>query len=138
PTGLLLGARREAPAGQYYWRITQYLLPFHTMPPPEVGDDPLMHAHVWIPMDDDQLANWCISWHPTRAITREEIAEFHAGSSIHVTDYAPATSEASGDIPAAADRPNDYLAARAAQRTRPVLRAPGVGAQDEPTTGTQG
>ncbi len=59
PTGLLLGARREAPAGQYYWRITQYLLPFHTMPPPEVGDDPLMHAHVWIPMDDDQLVNWC-------------------------------------------------------------------------------
>src|SRR6267143_258200 len=54
PTGLLLGARREAPAGQYYWRITQYLLPFHTMPPPEVGDDPLMHAHVWIPMDDDR------------------------------------------------------------------------------------
>ncbi|PYO21011.1 MAG: hypothetical protein DMD85_15425 [Candidatus Rokuibacteriota bacterium] len=55
PTGLLLGARREAPAGRYYWRITQYLLPFHTMPPPEVGEDPLLHAHVWIPMDDEQL-----------------------------------------------------------------------------------
>src|SRR5207237_372962 len=46
-TGLLLGARREAPAGQYYWRITQYLLPFHTVPPPAAGDAPLMHAHVW-------------------------------------------------------------------------------------------
>jgi phthalate 4,5-dioxygenase len=39
-TGLLIGARRDAPAGQHYWRITQYLLPFHTMPPPEVGSDP--------------------------------------------------------------------------------------------------
>src|SRR5262249_56218165 len=110
PNGFLRGARREAPAGRCYWRITQYLLPFHTMPPPEVGDDPLLHTHVWIPMDDDQLVNWCISWHPTRAITREEIAEFHAGSSIHVTAYAPATSDAYGDIRPAASRTNDYLA----------------------------
>src|SRR5260370_37033897 len=134
PTGLLLGARREAPAGQYYWRITQYLLPFHTMPPPEVGDDPLMHAHVWIPMDDDQLVNWCVSWHPTRAITREERAAFHAGSSIHVTDYAPATSEAYGDIRPAARRANDYLADREAQRTRKLFGGPGVGAPDKAVT----
>jgi phthalate 4,5-dioxygenase oxygenase subunit len=138
PTGLLLGARREAPAGQYYWRITQYLLPFHTMPPPEVGDDPLMHAHVWIPMDDDQLVNWCISWHPTRAITREEIAEFHAGSSIHVTAYAPASSDAYGDIRPAAGRANDYLADWEAQRTRKFFGVPGVGAQDKAITESQG
>ena len=138
PTGLLLGARREAPAGQYYWRITQYLLPFHTMPPPEVGDDPLMHAHVWIPMDDDQLVNWCISWHPTRAITADEVAEFHAGSSIHVTDYAPATSEAYGDIRPAAERANDYLADWEAQRTRKFFGVPGVGAQDKAITESQG
>ena len=78
-TGLLIGARRDAPAGQYYWRITQYLLPFHTMPPPEVGSDPLLHTHVWVPIDDDHLVNWCVSWHPTRAITDDERAQFHAG-----------------------------------------------------------
>jgi len=138
PNGLLLGARREAPAGQYYWRITQYLLPFHTMPPPEVGDDPLLHTHVWIPMDDDQLVNWCVSWHPTRAITREEIAEFHAGSSIHVTAYAPPTGEAYGDIRPAAARANDYLADWEAQRTRKFFGVPGVGAQDKAITESQG
>ena len=137
-TGLLLGARREAPAGQYYWRITQYLLPFHTMPPPEVGEDPLLHTHVWIPMDDAQMVNWCISWHPTRAITSEEIAEFHAGSSIHVTEYAPATSEAYGDIRPAANRANDYLADWEAQRTRKFFGVPGVGAQDKALTESQG
>ncbi len=138
PIGLVLGARREAPAGQYYWRITQYLLPFHTMPPPEVGDDPLMHTHVWIPMDDDQLVNWCVSWHPTRPITREEIAEFDAGSSIHVTEYAPATSDAYGDIRPAASRDNDYLADWEAQRTRKFFGVPGVGAQDKAITESQG
>src|SRR3989442_2391799 len=137
-TGLLIGARREAPAGQYYWRITQYLLPFHTMPPPEVGSDPLFHTHVWIPIDDDQLANWCVSWHPTRAITADERAEFRAGSSIHVMDYAPATSEPYGDIRPAASRANDYLADWEAQRARKFFGVPGVGAQDKAITQSQG
>ena len=137
-TGLLLGARREAPAGQYYWRITQYLLPFHTMPPSEVGIDPLFHTHVWIPVDDDHLVNWCVSWHPTRAITEAEVAQFHAGSSIHVTDYAPATSEAYGDIRPVANRDNDYLRDWEAQRTRVLFGVPGVGAQDKAITESQG
>ncbi len=97
-----------------------------------------MHAHVWIPMDDDQLVNWCISWHPTRAVTREEIAEFHAGSSIHVTAYAPASSDAYGDIRPAAHRANDYLADWEAQRTRKFFGVPGVGAQDKAITESQG
>jgi phenylpropionate dioxygenase-like ring-hydroxylating dioxygenase large terminal subunit len=138
PMGLLLGARREAPAGQYYWRITQYLLPFHTMPPAEVATDPVLHTHVWIPMDDAQMVNWCVSWHPTRAITPEEIAEFHAGASIHVMDYAPATSDAYGDIRPRANPANDYLADWEAQRTRKFFGVPGVGAQDKAITESQG
>jgi hypothetical protein len=136
-TGLLIGARREAPAGQYYWRITQYLVPFHTMPPPEVGSDPLLHTHVWVPIDDDHLVNWCVSWHPTRAITEQEQAEFRAGASIHVTDCAPATSEAYGDIRPRASRANDYLADWEAQRTRVFFGVPGVGAQDKAVTESQ-
>jgi phthalate 4,5-dioxygenase len=136
-TGLLVGARRDAPAGQHYWRITQYLLPFHTMPPPEVGSNPLLHAHVWIPIDDDHLVNWCISWHPTRALTADEVAGFHTGSSIHVTDYAPPTNDAYGDIRPVAGRPNDYLADWEAQRTRKFFGVPGVGAQDKAITESQ-
>jgi phenylpropionate dioxygenase-like ring-hydroxylating dioxygenase large terminal subunit len=136
-TGLLIGARREAPAGQYYWRITQYLLPFHTMPPPEVGRDPLFHAHVWIPIDDDHLVNWCASWHPRRALTAQELAEFQAGSSIHVMDYAPATNEAYGDIRPCGNPANDYLADWEAQRTRKFFGVPGVGGQDKAITESQ-
>src|SRR3989454_738084 len=137
-TGLLIGARREAPAGQYYWRITRYLLPFHTMPPPEVGSDPVLHSHVWIPIDDDHLVNWCISWHPPRALTEDEQAEFRAGSSIHAMEYAPATSEAYGDIRPIASRSNDYLADWEAQRTRKFFGVPGVGVQDKAITESQG
>jgi phenylpropionate dioxygenase-like ring-hydroxylating dioxygenase large terminal subunit len=137
-TGLLIGARREAPAGQYYWRITQYLLPFHTMPPPEVGSDALLQSHVWIPVDDDHLVNWCISWHPTRAVTANELAAFRTGSGIHITEYAPATSEAYGDIRPVANLANDYLADWEAQRTRKFFGVPGLGGQDKAITESQG
>jgi phthalate 4,5-dioxygenase oxygenase subunit len=137
-TGLLIGARREAPAGQYYWRVTRYLVPFHTMPPPEVGTDPVIHSHVWIPIDDDHLVNWCISYHPTRALTADEVVQFRAGSSIHVMDYAPETSEAYGDIRPIQSRSNDYLADWEAQRTRKFFGVPGVGSQDKAITESQG
>jgi phthalate 4,5-dioxygenase oxygenase subunit len=136
-TGLLIGARREAPAGQHYWRITQYIVPFHTMPPPEVGSDPIYHTHVWVPVDDEHLVNWCVSWHPARPLTGAELVAFHAGASIHVTDYAAATNEAYGDIRPRADRVNDYLADWEAQRTRKFFGVPGVGAQDKAITESQ-
>ena len=137
-TGLLIGARRDAPAGQYYWRVTRYLVPFHSMPPPEVGSDPVIHSHVWIPIDDDHLVNWCISYHPTRALTADEVAQFRAGSSIHVMDYAPETSEAYGDIRPIQSRANDYLADWEAQHVRKFFGVPGVGSQDKAITESQG
>ena len=39
PGGLLIGARRNAEAGKYYWRITQWIMPCMTMIPPR-GDHP--------------------------------------------------------------------------------------------------
>ncbi len=39
--GFILGARRDAEGNGHYWRITQYHLPFHSMPPVDLGDDKL-------------------------------------------------------------------------------------------------
>jgi phenylpropionate dioxygenase-like ring-hydroxylating dioxygenase large terminal subunit len=135
--GLLIAGRRDAPAGRYYWRITQFVVPFHTMPPPEVGADPLLQSHVWVPMDDGQLVNWCISWHPTRDVTAGEIEAMHANKGIHVTSYLPPTSEPYGDIRPTAHRANDYLADWDVQRTRKFSGIPGVGAQDKAITEMQ-
>jgi phenylpropionate dioxygenase-like ring-hydroxylating dioxygenase large terminal subunit len=91
--GVLLGARRQADPGMYYWRITHFHMPFYTMPPTETKPDPLRHLHIWVPMDDERVINWCISWHPNRDITDSERQAFESGMSIHLMDYAPATSE---------------------------------------------
>ncbi len=135
--GMLLGARRDTDEGMYYWRITQFHMPFHTMPPTDPKANPVLHSHIFVPVDDDNLVNWCISWHPTRDLTAEELAAMHAGLSIHLTTYAPATSAAYGDIRPQASQHNDYLIDWEAHQTRKFFGVPGVGAQDKAITENQ-
>ncbi|HET9489742.1 MAG TPA: Rieske 2Fe-2S domain-containing protein [Methylomirabilota bacterium] len=136
--GMLIAAGRETGAGMCYWRITQFHMPFHTLPPTDPTPDPLMHSHVWVPVDDEHLVNWCISWHGARPLTAEERAALGAGLSIHILDYAPATSEPYGDIRPRADRRNDYAMDWAAHQGRKFFGVPGVGAQDKAITESQG
>ena len=82
----LIGARREAEAGMYYWRITQFHMPFYTMPPTDPKTDPLLHSHIFVPVDDEASVNWCISWHPTRALSAERACR-HARRPEHSHDH---------------------------------------------------
>ena len=60
-----------------------------------------------------------------------------AGSSIHIMDYAAATSAAYGDIRPRQHRGNDYLCDWEEQWTRKFFGVPGVGAQDKSITESQ-
>src|SRR5581483_3458506 len=48
--GVVIGARRTNPDGRWYWRITQFLLPFYTMPPTDLNER-VVQSHIWVPMD---------------------------------------------------------------------------------------
>jgi phthalate 4,5-dioxygenase oxygenase subunit len=135
--GVLIAAGRDAGKGMSYWRITQFHMPFHTLPPTDPKPDPVMHSHIWVPVDDENLVNWCISWHGSRALTAEERASMRAGLSIHIQDYAPATSDAYGDIRPRADKRNDYAMDWQAHGTSKIFGVPGVGAQDKAITESQ-
>ena len=135
--GALIGARRSWPDGQHYWRISQFLMPFYTMPPTD-RDEKMTQSHIWVPMDDTNVVNWMVTWHPDRALTAEERALHLAGKGAHVCDYAPATSEAYGDVRTAANRGNDYGMDWEAHRTRMVCGIPGFGVQDQAIQESQG
>ena len=66
--GLYIGARRNAENGNYYWRITQWVMPCFTMIPPR-ADHPL-HGHFWIPIDDENCWAWSFDFHPVRGADR--------------------------------------------------------------------
>jgi len=105
--GLYIGARRNAEAGHYYWRITPWIMPCFTMVPPR-GDHPV-HGHFWVPIDDENNWAWSFDYHPTRALTEHEVKAMKDGHGIHVR-YVPGTYRP------LQNKDNDYLMDRAAQK----------------------
>jgi phthalate 4,5-dioxygenase oxygenase subunit len=122
PGGLYIGARRNAENGHYYWRITPWVMPCFTMIPPR-GNHPV-HGHFWIPIDDENCWAWSFDYHPTRALTGDEVDAMRAGKGIHV-QYVP------GSFRPAANKDNDYLIDRAAQKAgRTYSGVDGIAMQD--------
>ena len=105
--GLFIGARRNAENGNYYWRITQYVLPAFTMIAPR-ADHPV-HGHFWVPIDDENCWAWSFDYKVTRPLAEKEVAAMRAGQGIHVS-YVPGTYRPR------ANKDNDYLVDRAAQK----------------------
>jgi phenylpropionate dioxygenase-like ring-hydroxylating dioxygenase large terminal subunit len=105
--GLYIGARRNAENGNYYWRITQWVMPTFTMIPPR--GDHSVHGHFWIPIDDENCWTWSYDYHPIRKLKESEVAAVRAGRGIHV-EYMP------GSFRPKANKDNDYLVDRAAQK----------------------
>jgi phenylpropionate dioxygenase-like ring-hydroxylating dioxygenase large terminal subunit len=122
PGGLYIGARRDADNGNYYWRITQWVMPAFTMIPPR-GNHPV-HGHFWIPIDDENCWTWSFDYHPTRPLTQEQIRAMREGKGIHVK-YVP------GTFRPFANKDNDYLIDRAAQKAgRTFSGVEGIAMQD--------
>ena len=120
--GLLIGARRNADAGRYYWRITPWIMPWHSIIPPRAGHP--LGAHVWVPIDDEHCWSWSINYHPKRALSEKELGAMKDGAGIHVK-YIPGTF-----IPLANKR-NDYLMDRAGQKAGATFSGvEGIGMQD--------
>jgi phthalate 4,5-dioxygenase len=107
PGGLYIGARRNADNGNYYWRITQWIMPCGSMIPPR-GDHPA-GGHFWVPIDDENCMTWNWDYHPTRPLTPQERDAMESGKGRHVI-YE------SGTWRAEANKDNDYLMDRAAQK----------------------
>jgi phthalate 4,5-dioxygenase oxygenase subunit len=122
PSGLLIGARRSAEPGLYYWRITQWVMPWYTMIPP-YGDHAL-HGHAWVPIDDENCWTWSMSHHPARPLNDAEWEAIRSGQSVYA-ELIPGTYRPM------ANKDNDYLIDRAAQKTgRYYSGVKGISMQD--------
>jgi hypothetical protein len=107
PGGLYIGARRNAENGNYYWRITQWVMPAFTMIPPR-GEHPV-HGHFFIPMDDENCWTWSFDYRVKSPLEPELVQQMREGAGIH-TMVDPRTFRP------LANKDNDYLIDRAAQK----------------------
>jgi phenylpropionate dioxygenase-like ring-hydroxylating dioxygenase large terminal subunit len=105
--GMVIGVRRPAMPGKLYWRITQWVMPFHTMIPP-YGDNAL-NGHAFVPIDDENCMVWCFTHHPTRPLSAHELETMRNGGGIHVK-LVP------GSFRPVVNKDNDYMIDRVAQR----------------------
>src|SRR5947199_1885354 len=120
--GLHIGARRNAEGGHYYWRITQWVMPAFTMIAPRGNH--AVHGHFWIPIDDENSLVWSYDYHPILELTPAELDAMRDGKGIHVR-YV------SGTFRPLANRDNDYLIDRAAQKAgRTFSGVEGIAMQD--------
>jgi hypothetical protein len=105
--GMVIGVRRPATAHQLYWRITQWVMPFHTMIPP-YGDNAL-NGHAFVPIDDENCVVWCFTHHPTRPLSTHELDTMRQGGGIHVKLLA-------NSFRPVVNKDNDYMVDRMAQK----------------------
>lgn len=128
--GFLIGGARNAGATDTYWRMTQFLVPNHSLAPgSEQGQN--INGQTWVPIDDESCWIFCYTWNPDRPITHEEIDLMEGGgSSIHaVTD---------NNFRPIANRDNDYLIDRDEQRTTSFTGISGIATQDIYIQNSQG
>ena len=138
--GVCVGAGREAPDNQKYWRITQFLMPSHVMTGP-YGPDPIRNWRCWVPIDDENVFVIGCSFHPTRAFTAEERTRMEDNAGVWTISKAmrtPATTQPFGAWYGIPDLTNDFLVDRELQRTKTYAGIPEFWAQDSAMQVTMG
>jgi len=122
PAGLYIATRRNAGDADFYWRVTQWLMPCFNLFPPYEGNP--YGGHAWVPIDDTRAWTFSIDYHPDRPLNAAEIEAMEAGKGIHVKTIP-------GTYTAVANISNDYLIDRVAQRERRTFcGVSGIGEQD--------
>lgn len=125
--GHRISARRNAGADEYYWRVTQYLVPFHTYIPPQMksGTDSsgLTYAgHVFVPIDDQNCWTWSFNCNPDRELNDHEKDFFHPRTGM----WGPIDDE----YKPLANKSNEYLIDRDRQQNDNFTGILGIPNQD--------
>jgi phenylpropionate dioxygenase-like ring-hydroxylating dioxygenase large terminal subunit len=121
--GLMIGARRVHDEQNYYWRITQFLLPFYTMIPPSGifadSSEVPYNGHAWVPIDDENCWVWSFGANPHRDWTDDERERM-------INRWGPID----GNYVPLGNRSNNYLIDRGVQRKGHFTGIPGLANQD--------
>ena len=128
--GFVVGGARKADGGDLYWRITQFMLPTHSITPSAMPGE-VYYGYTWVPVDDVSCWIYIYGWHPDRAITKEERAKFTKGGFGQFAELGP------GYIPVR-NSSNDYLIDREAQKTVSFTGVRGIAEQDAMAQESQG
>jgi phenylpropionate dioxygenase-like ring-hydroxylating dioxygenase large terminal subunit len=127
--GLLLAASRHADGEDLYWRVTQFLMPNHSLAPGSARGESFF-GQTWVPIDDTSCWVYVYSWNPDRPLKEKESRFIPGIPSVHADvdeNWVPIRN-----------RGNDYLIDRFAQKTMSFTGIEGISEQDAAIQDSQG
>ncbi len=127
--GLVMCAARKADNEQLYWRLTQFLMPNHSMAPNSFPGDN-HQGNTWVPIDDHSCWIFCYIYNPERPLTEQEVDGYASGSGIFANvdeNYVPLRN-----------RENNYLQDRDMQQHANFTGITGISEQDAAIADSQG
>ena len=122
--GTMVGARRQATDDSWFYRISLFLFPFHTYVAPVFPWS--IPGHVWVPMDDENTMTYNLFWNPHEAIGDD----YRRMLALPEGPYVPHGDGSLERWLPVANRRNDYLVDREAQRTTSFSGIGNVNIQD--------
>ena len=130
-SGVTYGARRNTGDGRYYWRITNWLVPFFTL---IAGGAGAHSGRAWVPVDDEHTMTFDYSFRLDRAFSESELTLIAAGDHFPPLTYRAAVPLSDGyvidtNLPQS-NRSNDYEIDRNMQRTVNFTGIRGTNDQD--------
>ena len=128
--GFVIGGARKADGQDYYWRITQFMLPTHSITPSTMPGE-TYYGYTWVPVDDENVWIYVYAWHPDQPIPAGERAKYEKGGYGQFAELGP-------DYVPVRNRNNDYLIDRQAQKERSYTGIVGVSEQDMMAQESQG
>jgi phthalate 4,5-dioxygenase oxygenase subunit len=128
--GVVVGGARRADADESYWRVTQFMLPSHSVAPSAMPKE-FYQGYTWVPIDDHSCWIYTYAWHPDRPLSAEERAKFEKGGYGQFAELGP------GYVPIR-NRDNDYLIDREEQKHRSFTGVKGIAEQDAMAQDSQG
>ena len=128
--GFVVGGARHADLDQLYWRITQFMLPAHSITPSSMPGE-TYYGYTWVPIDEHSCWIYVYAWNPEHDLTADERARYTAGGYGQFAELGP------GHLPLR-NRGNDYLIDRAEQKLRSFTGVRGIAEQDSMAQDSQG
>ncbi len=127
--GLVMCAARHADNDQDYWRLTQFMMPNHSLAPNSFPGDNHV-GNSWVPVDDESCWIFCYVYNPERPLSEAERRAFAKGLGIFAAvdeDYVPLRR-----------RENNYLIDREMQKNSNFTGIVGISEQDQAIADSQG
>ena len=131
--GLTKGARRTVDDDHYYWRIYQYMYPAMVLLP---ASGETITFRITVPIDDGHTTFWNGEYSPSRPLNEKERDKHQKSRAIG--GFATPTADPRTRRRPTANRDNDYMLDREAQRTRQYSGIPPVKLQDVAMTESMG